>query len=49
MIVHDKEFKAAYQLFDKRDERLQILFQGEVELVTLLEVDRDYVMLVENV
>ena len=48
-IALDEGFRVAYQLFDERDERLQILFQGEVELVTLLEVDRDYVMLVENV
>ena len=36
------ELEAAYQLFHERDERLQVLFQSEVELVTLLEVDRDY-------
>jgi hypothetical protein len=30
-----------YQLFNERDERLQILFDGEVELVAVLEVDRD--------
>jgi hypothetical protein len=48
MIVLDVDFETAYQLFHKRDERLQVLFQSEVELVTLLEVDRDCVMLVEN-
>jgi hypothetical protein len=42
------EFRVAYQLFHERDERLQVLFQGEVELVSLLEVDRDCVMLVGN-
>jgi hypothetical protein len=34
-----------YQLFDQRDERLQVLFQCEVELVALLEVDGDCVRL----
>jgi hypothetical protein len=30
-----------YQLFNERDERLQILFNGKVELVAVLEVDRN--------
>jgi hypothetical protein len=33
--------KAAYQLLDKRDERLQVLLEREVELISLLQVDRD--------
>jgi hypothetical protein len=41
-------FRVTYQLFHERDERLQVLFQSEVELVSLLEVDRDCVVLVEN-
>ena len=41
-IALEEGFRVAYQLFDERDERLQILFQSEVELVTLLEVNRDY-------
>jgi hypothetical protein len=32
-------FGFTYQLFDQRDERLQVLLECEVELVALLEVD----------
>jgi hypothetical protein len=42
------ELEAAYQLFHERDERLQVLFQSEVELVPLFEVDRDCVILAKN-
>jgi hypothetical protein len=31
----------AYQFLDERDERLEVLFEREVELVALLEIDRD--------
>jgi hypothetical protein len=31
-----------YQLFHKRDERLQIFFEREMELVTVFEVDGNY-------
>lgn len=39
------EIRAAHQLFYERDEGLQVLFECEVELVSLLEVHRDCVML----
>ena len=48
IIVLGVVFETAYQLLHERDERLQVLFQSEVELVTLLEVDRDCMILVEN-
>jgi hypothetical protein len=31
----------AYEFFDKRDERVEVLLDGEVELVAVLEVHRD--------
>jgi hypothetical protein len=30
-----------YQLFHKRDERLQILFERKMKLIAVFEVDRD--------
>jgi hypothetical protein len=36
-----------YQLFHERDERLQILFEREMELIAVFEVDRDFRVLVE--
>lgn len=33
---------AAYQFVDERDERVEVLFEREMELVALLEVDGDY-------
>ena len=36
--------KVAYQLFYKRDEGLQVFLKGEVELVSLFEVNRDCAM-----
>jgi hypothetical protein len=35
-------FGFTYQLFDQRDERLQVLLECEVELVALLEVDGNW-------
>jgi hypothetical protein len=37
-----------YQLFYKRDERLQVLFEREMEFVAVFEVDRDWVVLAEK-
>jgi hypothetical protein len=33
--------RGAYQFLDERDEGLEVLFEREVELVAILEVDRD--------
>lgn len=35
-----------YQLFDERDERLEVLLEREMELITIFEVDGNFVMLV---
>ena len=33
--------EGSYQLFDKRNEGLEILFEREMEFVSILEVDRN--------
>ena len=39
----------SYQLFYERDERLQVLFEREVKLIAVLEVDGDCTVLLECV